>query len=187
MPRPAVPVPRARAAPGHRVPNPPPRYLALTGDIRRFPNQEHYATTRAPRPSTSPAATRKPAYPDEATVSSTPQFHVAAVTQARDPGPGRDHYRRKLTEHKTPKEARRSLKRRLSNTIYRRILADHQRTQNSRRLTHRGAPEPHPTTAPGGPQTGGEPHRQTGGQPQREHPAERLNRVWPDTGPNGIV
>jgi hypothetical protein len=77
-------------------------------------------------------ASRKPtACHDEATASSTPAIHVAAVTQARDPGPGRDHYRRKLTEHKTPKEARRSLKRRLANTIYRRILADHQRTQTA--------------------------------------------------------
>ena len=56
-------------------------------------------------------------------------IHVAAVTQARDPGPGRDHYRRKITEHKTTKEARRSLKRRISNAIYRRILADQQRLQ----------------------------------------------------------
>jgi hypothetical protein len=42
---------------------------------------------------------------------------------------GPDPRRRKLSEHKTPEEARRSLKRRLSNTIYRRILADHQRSQ----------------------------------------------------------
>ena len=55
--------------------------------------------------------------------------HIAAITQARDPGPGRDHYRRKIAEHKTAKEARRSLKRRISNAIYRRILADHQRLQ----------------------------------------------------------
>ena len=45
--------------------------------------------------------------------------HVVAVCQARDPGPGRDHYRRKLTEAKAPAEARRSLKRQLSNVIYR--------------------------------------------------------------------
>ncbi len=56
-------------------------------------------------------------------------IHVAAVTQARDPGPGRDHYRRKLAEHKTIKEARRSRKRRISNAIYRRILADHEGAQ----------------------------------------------------------
>jgi hypothetical protein len=37
--------------------------------------------------------------------------------------------RRKITEHKTTKEARRSLKRRISNAIYRRILADQQRPQ----------------------------------------------------------
>ena len=58
-------------------------------------------------------------------------IHVAAITQARDPGPGRDHYRRKIAEYKSVKEARRSLKRRISNAIYRRVLADHHRTQRA--------------------------------------------------------
>ena len=96
----------------------------------RFRTRSITPTTRAPRPSTSPAAIRKPtSYPDEATDKLNAAIHVAAVTQARDPGPGRDHYRRKIAEHKTTKEARRSLKRRISNAIYRRILADHQRLQ----------------------------------------------------------
>jgi hypothetical protein len=30
-------------------------------------------------------------------------------------------------------------------------------------------------------------HTQAGGQPQREQPAEHLDRIWPDTGPKGIV
>jgi hypothetical protein len=32
-----------------------------------------------------------------------------------------------------------------------------------------------------------EPHRSAGGQPRGEHPAGRLDRVWPDTGPRGIA
>jgi len=43
----------------------------------------------------------------------------------------REHYQRKLTEAKTPAEARRSLKRQLSNVIYKRLLADHQRAAAS--------------------------------------------------------
>lgn len=37
-------------------------------------------------------------------------------------------------------------------------------------------------------QTDGEPHQEvTVGSRDVEHPAERLDRVWPDTGPTGIV
>ena len=32
-----------------------------------------------------------------------------------------------------------------------------------------------------------EPHPEPGGQPKRERPAEHLDRVWPDTGPTGIL
>jgi transposase len=106
------------------------KILALTGDIRRFPNQEHYASYTGTAPidvSSGEQETHRLSRRGNRQLNAA--IHVAAVTQARDPGLGRDHYRRKLTEHKTPKEARRSLKRRISNTIYRRILADHQRLQ----------------------------------------------------------
>jgi transposase len=51
-------------------------------------------------------------------------LHIAAITQARYPGPGRDFYRRKLAETKTKKEALRALKRRISDSVYRQLLAD---------------------------------------------------------------
>jgi len=106
------------------------KILALTGDVRRFPNQEHYASYAGTAPiDVSSGDQEAHRLSRRGNRQLNAAIHVAAVTQARDPGPGRDHYRRKLTEHMTPKEARRSLKRRLSNTIYRRILADHQRTQ----------------------------------------------------------
>ena len=50
--------------------------------------------------------------------------HIAAITQARYPGPGRDYYQRKLAEGKTTKEALRALKRRISDSIYRQLLID---------------------------------------------------------------
>ena len=56
-------------------------------------------------------------------------LHTIAVCQARDPGAGRTYYLRKLSEGKTPAEARRALKRRLANVIYRRILADQRRNE----------------------------------------------------------
>jgi transposase len=106
------------------------KILALTGDIRRFPNQEHYASYAGTAPidvSSGEQETHRLSRRGNRQLNAA--IHVAAVTQARDPGPGRDHYRRKIAEHKTAKEARRSLKRRISNAIYRRILADQQRLQ----------------------------------------------------------
>jgi transposase len=106
------------------------KILALTGDIKRFPNQDHYASYAGTAPinvSSGEQQTHRLSRRGNRQLNAA--VHVAAITQARDPGPGRDHYRRKIAEHKTVKEARRSLKRRISNAIYRRILADQQRQQ----------------------------------------------------------
>ena len=51
-------------------------------------------------------------------------IHIAAATQIRLDTPGRTYYRRKLTEGKTRMEAMRCLKRRISDAIYRQLLAD---------------------------------------------------------------
>ena len=40
------------------------------------------------------------------------------------PGPGRDYYERKLAEGKSTKEAMRSLKRQISNAVYRQLRID---------------------------------------------------------------
>ncbi len=57
-------------------------------------------------------------------------LHIAAVTQLRYPSEGRDYYQKKLAEGKTTKEAIRALKRRISNVVYRRLLADARRSIN---------------------------------------------------------
>jgi transposase len=53
--------------------------------------------------------------------------HIIAVCQIRDPSPGQVHYQRKLRQAKTPEKARRALKRKLSNVVYRHLVADHRR------------------------------------------------------------
>ncbi len=52
-------------------------------------------------------------------------LHLAARVQTMHPGLGRDHYERKLAEHKSSREALRSLKRQLAKVVYRRLVADH--------------------------------------------------------------
>ena len=55
-------------------------------------------------------------------------IHMAAVTQIRyRHSDGRAYYDRKLAEGKTPKEALRALKRRVSDAIYARLQADARR------------------------------------------------------------
>jgi transposase len=55
-------------------------------------------------------------------------LHCAAITQIRHRhSPGRSYYDRKLAEGKTPREAIRSLKRRLSDIVWRHLVADARR------------------------------------------------------------
>ena len=54
-------------------------------------------------------------------------IHTAAVTQISHQTPGRVYYDKKLDEGKTDKEALRALKRRISNAVYRRLVADARR------------------------------------------------------------
>lgn len=51
---------------------------------------------------------------------------MAALSQIRLPSEGRTYYVRKIGEAKTRKEARRCLKRRLSDLVYRQLVADAQ-------------------------------------------------------------
>ena len=55
-------------------------------------------------------------------------IHLAAITQLRQPTTaGRIYFDRKVDEGKTKREALRSLKRHISNAVYRQLLADARR------------------------------------------------------------
>ena len=51
-------------------------------------------------------------------------IHIAAISQIRLDTDGRAYYRRKRAEGKKPLEAIRCLKRRISDAIYRQLIAD---------------------------------------------------------------
>ena len=58
-------------------------------------------------------------------------LHIAAITQIRHShSPGRRYYDRKLNEGKTPHEAVRALKRRLSDVVWRHLIADARRVSS---------------------------------------------------------
>jgi transposase len=56
-------------------------------------------------------------------------LHRIAVTQLQQPGPARDYVARKQATGATKTEALRSLRRRLSDVVYRCLLEDHRATQ----------------------------------------------------------
>src|SRR5262249_59095687 len=54
-------------------------------------------------------------------------LHIMAVVQLRNPTEGRAYYDRKVAAGKTPREAMRALKRRLSDVVYHQMITDARR------------------------------------------------------------
>jgi hypothetical protein len=66
-------------------------------------------------------------------------IHIAAITQLRLDTEGRTYYRRKRAEGKRPLEAIRCLKRRISDALYRQLVADAERGAGTGPGGHCGA------------------------------------------------
>jgi transposase len=99
-----------------------------TGDITRFASKAHFASYSGTAPiEASSGDLRRHRLNRSGNRQLNTALHTAALCQIRSPGPGQDHYRRKLAELKSPREAQRSLKRQLSNVVYRHLLNDHRR------------------------------------------------------------
>lgn len=96
-------------------------------DVRRFPTSGHFARHNgtAPIEASSGPKTRHRLNP-RGDRQLNHAIHMAAVTQVRNDTPGRTYYLRKQAEGKSRKEALRALKRRISDAVYRRLLADAQ-------------------------------------------------------------
>jgi transposase len=97
-------------------------------DITRFESKSHFASYTGTAPvEASSGDIRRHRLNRAGNRQLNTALHTAAIVQARDGGPGREHYDRKIAELKTPKEAQRSLKRQLANVVYRHLLDDHYR------------------------------------------------------------
>ncbi|MCX5443679.1 MULTISPECIES: IS110 family transposase [unclassified Streptomyces] len=101
------------------------KLLGHVGDVARFPTEHHFAsyTGTAPLDASSGKNTRHRLNTGGNRALNS-VLHIIAVCQIRDGGRGQDYYLRKITEGKTPSEARRALKRRLSNVVYRTLKRD---------------------------------------------------------------
>ena len=120
------------------------RILADVGDVARFTDRNRFAswTGTAPLDASSGEQIRH-RLSRAGNRRMNHVLHVAAIVQLRHDTEGRAYYRRKLAAGKTPVEALRCLKRRFSDVIYRRLLADARATDPSDAQAgpggHRGA------------------------------------------------
>jgi transposase len=101
------------------------RILADVGDVARFADRNRFAswTGTAPLDASSGEQVRH-RLSRAGNRKANHVIHIAATTQIRLDTPGRAYYRRKLAAGKRPLEAMRCLKRRISDAIYRQLLAD---------------------------------------------------------------
>jgi transposase len=104
--------------------------IGYTGDPTRFPNPDAYANYNGTAPlDVSSGRHHVHRLSRRGNRQLNHAIHMAAVTQIRFAhSPGRNYYETKLAEGKTKKEALRALKRRLSNVVYRQLIADHRAT-----------------------------------------------------------
>src|SRR5918995_4419931 len=101
------------------------RILADVADVARFPDRNRFAswTGTAPLDASSGDQIRH-RLSRAGNRRLNHVIHIAAIVQIRHDTEGRTYYRRKLAESKTPMEALRCLKRRISDAVYRQLVAD---------------------------------------------------------------
>jgi transposase len=108
------------------------RLLGDVGDIRRFTSRAHFASWNGTAPidaSSGDNNRHRLSRAGNRRINRT--LHIMAIVQLRHDTEGRRYYRRKLAAGKTPMEAIRALKRRLSDVVYRQMLADAKEIETS--------------------------------------------------------
>ena len=100
-------------------------FLGEVGDIGRFPSRHHFAAHTGTAPleaSSGPGVRHRLSRAGDRKLKYA--LYMMAMVQVRRPSAGQAYYRRKLAEGKSPREALRCLKRRLSDAVYRCLVAD---------------------------------------------------------------
>jgi transposase len=139
------------------------RVLADVGDVARFADRNRFAswTGTAPIEASSGEIVRH-RLSRAGNRRMNHMIHIAATTQIRLNTPGRTYYLHKLAAGKTKAEALRCLKRRISDALYRQLIADARAADLTAAETgpggHRGAS--HESSA-----AGSHPHTGTSDQP----------------------
>ena len=101
------------------------RLIGDIGDITRLASRNHFASWNGTAPLDASSGEQQRHRLSRAGNRRTNRaLHIMAVVQLRHDTEGRAYFRRKLAAGKTPMEAMRCLKRRLSDVVYRQMLAD---------------------------------------------------------------
>jgi transposase len=101
------------------------RIIGTVGDVGRFPTKAHFASYSgtAPVEASSGQVVRH-----RLSLAGNRQLnyalHMVAICQARSDARGGTYYRKKMAEGKSRKEALRCLKRRISDAVFRSLVAD---------------------------------------------------------------
>jgi len=103
--------------------------VGVTGDVGRLPTRDRFAAFNGTAPIEVSSGGRKVwRLSRRGNRTLNHAIHMAAVTQIRfRHSPGRGYYDRKIAEGKTPKEAMRALKRRISDALWSAMVADARR------------------------------------------------------------
>jgi transposase len=100
--------------------------IGFSGDVSRFANRDRYAAYNGTAPiefSSGGRTVHRLSTRGNRNVNNA--LHPAAVCQLRQPhSDGRAYFDGRVTEGKTKKEALRALKRQISNSVYRHLVAD---------------------------------------------------------------
>ncbi len=100
------------------------RLLIEAGDITRFPARAHFASWNGTAPidaSSGDQVRHRLSRVGNRQINRV--LHIMTVVQLPNPAEGRAHFDRKIAAGKTPMEAMRALKRRLSDIVYRQMTA----------------------------------------------------------------
>jgi len=101
------------------------RILADVGDIARFPSRGHFASWNGTAPidaSSGQHIRHRLSRAGNRRINHV--LYMAGIVQLRNDTKGRRCYRRRLADGKTPMEAMRALRRRISDAVYRQLVRD---------------------------------------------------------------
>ena len=103
--------------------------IGYTGDVHRFANRDHFAAYAGVAPiehSSRGRIAHRLSRRGNRKLNNA--IHIAAISQIRQPhSDGRTYFDRKVAEGKTKREAVRSMKRQISNALYRQLVIDAER------------------------------------------------------------
>ena len=142
------------------------RLLADVGDIHRFRDKDRFASWNGTAPlDASSGAQQRHRLSRAGNRRINRTLHIMAVVQLRNPTPGREFYDARKAGGTPSLMAMRSLKRRLSNVVYTRMVADQTRREYTLRTGQVTGPGGHRGNDSDSSVTGSQPHTGSSDKP----------------------